>query len=224
MRVVIADPRPERTEPLAALLRGAGHGLDVADGLDELQFVLATARADLVVLQLDLAGDDGLDCLHALRRGDVGARILALGHAPDPARRCALLDAGADDVVVVPYRDDEVLARIRALLRRPAAAVPPVICAGNIALDTGARALSVGAEKVDLARREIGVLEVLLRNCGRLVARDSIENSIYGFDDEVSPNAIEATVSRLRRRLDAHGAQVRIEAVRGRGYVLTAGA
>jgi len=136
-------------------------------------------------------------------------------------QRVELLNTGADDYLVKPFSLDELLARIRAVLRRPAHIAVDRLSAGNISLETGTLTLEVGGQAVEIPRRELGVLETLLRSLGRLVPKRKLSEAIYSFDDEVTPNAVEAAVSRLRRRLQSHGATVSITAMRGLGYVMT---
>ncbi len=133
------------------------------------------------------------------------------------------LDAGADDYIVKPFALAELEARLRAVLRRPGGRDGPVRACGRLLFDVTARAASVDGVPLDLTRREAALLEELLRVGGRVVVKDTLEERLYGFDEPVTPNALEAAVSRLRRRLGEAGAGVRIETKRGIGYRLVAG-
>jgi DNA-binding response OmpR family regulator len=137
--------------------------------------------------------------------------------------RVSGLDTGADDYLVKPFEMDELLARCRALLRRPGAGLGSVLSAGNLDLDTTARQVRIAGQGIETPRREVALLETLLRRAGQVVPRPALEESLYGFDDEVTPNALEAHVSRLRRRLAEAGADVTIHTVRGVGYLLRTG-
>jgi DNA-binding response OmpR family regulator len=159
--------------------------------------------------------------LRDLRRRGIGTPVLVGTVAADLERRIDVLDQGADDVMVKPFSSDELLARVRALLRRPPNVLTRVLSIGNISLDTAARAVQVDGDAVELTRREIAVLETLMRNRTRPVAKRALEEAVYSFAEDVSPNAIEAAVSRVRRRLDSAGARVTISAARGMGYLLS---
>ena len=127
---------------------------------------------------------------------------------------------GADDYVVKPAETDEIAARIRALLRRPGVRAQPMLEVGPLAFDCAARRASVGGVPLDLSRRESDLLELLMREAGSVVRRDRIEAALYNFQAEVSPNAVEAAVSRLRRRLDDSLARNMLHTIRGLGYML----
>ena len=147
-------------------------------------------------------------------------RILVATARADVVQRVETLNDGADDYLVKPFSLDELLARIRALLRRPNETTQAMLAAGRLTLDTASLTVRVGGEVTPLPRRELGVLVSLLRHQGCLVPRRKLEEAVYSFDNEVTPNAIEAVVSRLRRRLDALNASVTITAMRGVGYIL----
>lgn len=133
----------------------------------------------------------------------------------------ALLDYGADDYLIKPFSLDELLARVRAVLRRPSKLAPNKLTLGNICLDSISLTLAIDDCAVELPRGELRVLLALLSNLGRLTSRSRLEEAIYSFDIDVTPNAIEASISRLRRRLEAHGTAVTIVAMHGLGYALS---
>ncbi len=136
------------------------------------------------------------------------------------ADRLAGLDGGADDYVIKPVEMPELVARCRAVLRRPGDRSGTIITLGPLSLDTATRNVSVGGHPVTLGRREVSVLEHLMRNAGRVSARAVLEEALYGIDDQVSPNALDAAVSRLRRSLEAAGCPLPIVTVRGIGWML----
>lgn len=213
----------EDNERLAALiaegLAGRGYRSDVAHSLADADAALAVATFDVLVLDLGLPDGDGLDWLRARQpAGEPPALILtARGGLED---RVNGLDAGADDYLVKPFSVEELAARLRALLRRPGRRAEPVLKVGAIRYDTASRSASVGDRTLDLARREADLLELLLRRAGQVVRRGSIEDALYRFDEAVTPNALEAIVSRLRRKLDDAGAIGQLHTVRGVGYLL----
>ena len=173
----------------------------------------------LVLLDLGLPDRDGLTLLPVLRRGG-RSPVIVLTARDQLADRLAGLDGGADDYIVKPVEMPELVARCRAVLRRPGERAETVLRIGPLALDTVARTASVDDERVALGRREIGVLEQLMRAAGRVAPRRVLEEAIYTFDDEVGPNALEASVSRLRRALDAAGCPMSIVTIRGVGWML----
>ncbi|MBT2187882.1 winged helix-turn-helix domain-containing protein [Sphingobium nicotianae] len=213
----------EDNERLAALiaegLAGLGYRSDIAHSLADADAALAVAAFDVIVLDLGLPDGDGLDWLRARQpAGEPPALILtARGGLED---RVNGLDAGADDYLVKPFSVEELAARLRALLRRPGRRAEPVLKVGSIKYDSTSRSASVDDRPLDLARREADLLELLLRRAGQVVRRRSIEDALYRLDEAVTPNALEAIVSRLRRKLDDAGAVGQLHTVRGVGYLL----
>jgi two-component system response regulator QseB len=213
----------EDNERLAALvadgLGARGYACDVAHALSDADAALAAAAFDAIVLDLGLPDGDGLDWLRARKpSGEPPALILTARGALED--RVNGLDAGADDYLVKPFSIDELAARLRALLRRPGRRADPVLRVGLLSYDAASRIASVGDRPLDLARREADLLELLMRRAGQVVRRQSIEESIYSFDEAVTPNAVEAIVSRLRRKLEEAGLSGQLHTVRGVGYLL----
>jgi DNA-binding response OmpR family regulator len=220
VRLLVIEDNVKLAALLTKLLGENAYAVDRVASVEDAEAALAAAKYDLVVLDLALPDGDGRDILRALRRSGRNMPVLVATARADVTQRVQTLDEGADDYLVKPFSLDELLARVRALLRRPPQTVQTVLAAGNVALDTSRLTLTIGGQPVEAPRRELGVLTTLLRNRGRLVPRAKLEDSIYRFDDEVTPNALEAAVSRLRRRLETHGSSVTVTAMRGLGYVL----
>ena len=203
-------------------LRTRGYAVDaVASGSEALSAVDGHGY-DAVILDLGLPDMDGMDVLRALRQREPGAPptliLTARGALED---RLGGLDAGADDYVAKPFALPELEARLRAVLRRPGARRPSLLACGDLAFDPASRDATVGGLPLALTRGEAALLEELLVAGGHVVVRDRLEERIYDGGAEVTFNAIEATVSRLRRKLA--GASARIETIRGIGYRLTDG-
>ena len=222
MRVLVVEDEPE----LSALLRGAleqgGFVTDAAASVADANEHLKSAEYDAAILDLGLPDGDGLALLRALRRAGNTLPVLILTARDAPEDRVRGLDTGADDYVVKPFHLAEILSRVRALLRRPNAALGVRLVAGNLVFDTPTRAVEVGGVAMPLPARETALLEMLLRRQGRVVAREALESGMYGFDTPTGPNAMEVAVHRLRRHLQEAGASARVRTVRGVGYMLTA--
>jgi two-component system, OmpR family, response regulator len=182
----------------------------------------AAARAfpyALVLLDRGLPEGEGLQLLPALRAAPARPRVLVLTARSAPGERVAGLDAGADDYLAKPFDADELAARCRALLRRDGGG-GPVLIAGGLRLFPGRRELSLHEKPLVLPRREFLILECLALSRGRVVTRERLFDHVYGLDDSVESNGLDANVSRLRRSLRLAGADVEVHAVRGIGYVL----
>ncbi|KAB7643873.1 response regulator transcription factor [Polymorphobacter fuscus] len=211
---------------LAALVRDGlsaqGFVVDWAASLAGAEAALAGSTYDLLLLDLGLPDGDGLALLRSVRQRRDRTPILVLTARGGLDDRVCGLDAGADDYLVKPFQIPELAARCRALLRRPGAVLGTSLGCGNVALDTATRAVTVAGAPVDASPREVGVLEALLRRSGHVVAKAALENALYTLDADVTANALEAAVSRLRKRLAAGDADVTIRTVHGVGYALLA--
>lgn len=221
MRVLMVEDEAD----LAILVRGGlareGFAVDIAATLAEAREAVASVRYDVVLLDLTLPDGDGLDLLRQWRRQQNPTPVVVLTARDSLDEKVAGLNVGADDYLGKPYAVAELVARVRAIMRRPAGALGVVLKAGNLQFDTGTSAVTVGEAALPLPRRELALLEVLMRRVGQVVTRQAIENSLYGFDDIVDSNAMEASVSRLRKRLIVAEATATIHTVRGVGYMMT---
>jgi len=223
MRLLIVEDNEKLAALMAKILAENLYSIDTVATVDEARAALEVVDYDLIMLDLSLPDGDGGEILRSLRRSGRATRILVATARADVVQRVETLNDGADDYLVKPFSLDELLARIRALLRRPSETKQAVLTAGRLTLDTASLTLRVTGQVTRLPRREFGILVTLLSNQGRLVPRRQLEDAVYSFDNEVTPNAIEAAVSRLRRRLDGLHAAVTITAMRGLGYILSDG-
>lgn len=175
----------------------------------------------LILLDRRLPDGDGLALVPAARSRPAPPAIIFLTASDEIADRIAGLDAGADDYIVKPFALDELLARMRAAVRRPLAGAQtePVVI-GRLSFEPKSREARVGGKALVLPRRELALLEVLVGRAGRVVQRAYLESELYGFDAEVTGNALETLVSRLRRRLDEVDAGLELRTIRGVGYML----
>jgi DNA-binding response OmpR family regulator len=220
MRLLIVEDNEKLAALMERLLVANLYSVDTIATVDEARAAIEVVHYDLILLDLSLPDGDGGEILRSMRRAGQATRILVATARADVVQRVDTLNEGADDYLVKPFSLDELLARIRALLRRPQEVKQAVLAAGRLTLDTASLTLRVTGQVMPLPRRELGVLVTLLSNKGRLVPRRKLEEAVYSFDNEVTPNAMEAAVSRLRRRLDNVEAAVTITAMRGLGYIL----
>lgn len=219
MRILLVEDHPPLAEAVGDALFRAGFAVDHAPTAREALALTGLATYALVLLDLGLPDDDGLRLLPVLRAGG-RVPVIVLTARDRLADRLAGLDGGADDYVLKPVEMPELVARCRAVLRRPGERAGAVLQVGPLSLDTVARTACVHGTPVPLGRREVGVLEQLLHAAGRVVTRRFLDDALYAFGDEVGPNALEAAVSRLRRALEAAGCPVPIVTVRGVGWML----
>lgn len=222
MRVLLVEDEPDLAAALVRRLEAEGFVVDHCPSLGEAMEAALQAPYRAVLLDRRLPDGDGLDLIPVLKTRPERPPAIVLTAMDDVPDRVAGLDAGAEDYLIKPFALDELMARLRVLLRRAPAGAPEgaVIRAGRIAYDLSAREARIDGELFALPRRELAILDILLRRFGRVVPRESLEAQVYGFDDEISSNALEAHVSRLRKRLADAGAGVILHAVRGIGYLL----
>lgn len=217
MRILIAEDDTMIADGLSRSLRQGGYAVDWApNGLDA-DAALMTVSYDLLILDLGLPKLPGLDVLKRLRARNSSVPVLILTALDGTGDRVKGLDLGADDYMVKPFELAELEARVRALTRRSAGTTPTIQC-GLLTYDQVGRVAQMGAQPLDLSARELGLLEILLTRMGRLVSKDQLVDHLCGWGEEVSHNAIEVYVHRLRKKLEPGG--VKIATVRGLGYCL----
>ncbi len=173
-----------------------------------------------ILLDRQLPDGDGLTIVPQLRAKGEGVPVIVLTARGELADRISGLDKGADDYLAKPFAVEELLARLRAVLRRPPNMPAELLNVGNLSFDLINREARISGNRLDLPRRELLVLETLLRRMGRTVLRSSLEDAVYSIDDEIQSNALDTHISRLRRKLTESRAGVEIHAIRGVGYLL----
>ena len=214
MRLLLVEDDLMIGRSLQKGLRQDGYAVDwVRDGR-AAEVALASEDYALVLLDLGLPELDGRSLLAGIRRGKKQVPVLIITARDAVAERVQSLDAGADDYLVKPFSLEELGARIRAVLRRQTGSGVPVIQQGALALDPSRREVRLGERAIHVSAKEFAVLEALLRRPGMLLSRAQLEESIYGWGEEVASNSIEVYVHGLRRKLGAEW----IESVRGAGY------
>ena len=218
MRILLVEDNQVLADGLVALLRGSGYAVDwVSDGTSALA-ATATESFDLVILDLNLPEMDGISVLRSMRARQERAAVLILTARGSPEERVKGLDLGADDYMIKPFDVSELEARVRVLLRRQAGLRSSTVSYGKVSFDLTSRTFSAEGVPLDIPARELGILELLFMRAGKVVAKEAIMQSLAGFDDELSGNAIEQYVSRLRKRLAHHG--LTVKTARGIGYYL----
>jgi DNA-binding response OmpR family regulator len=220
MRLLVVEDEARITEALRVALSRAGFAVDAVATVTDARAALPLAPYDAVILDLGLPDGDGLDLLVEHRQAGSRVPVLVLTARDAVEARVAGLDAGADDYLVKPFAMAELIARTKALLRRPGQALGTVLEAGNITFDTIGRDVRVEAVMLALPRQEIAILEHLMRRLGRVVPKNVLEEKLYGIDEELGSNAIPVHVHHLRRKLAEAQATAEIHTVRGIGYVL----
>ena len=220
MRILVVDDDPQIRETLKRHLAYEGYQVSLAADSRETFAQVSESRPDMVILDWMLPGMDGLEVCRRLRQAD-DFPILMLTAKGTLEDKVDGLDSGADDFLVKPFQPEELLARVRALLRRRApSSQAPVIKFGVITLDNAARQVWVGDKTVDLSSKEFDMLELLMRHPNQVLTRDTFYDRIWGYDFSGESNILEVYIRYLRAKLDAASSPRYIQTVRGVGYVL----
>jgi DNA-binding response OmpR family regulator len=220
MRLLLVEDSERLQELLSESLKNAGYMLDVVATVAELFNSVAAAAYDLLIIDLGLPDGDGLGAIRSLRATGVSLPILIITARGSVDDRIAGLDSGADDYLTKPFNHAELMARVRALLRRPSELQGPVLRRGKTEFDQAKDEVRCAGHPIQLRLSERRLLAALMRRSGAVVAKSAIEGTLSQFSRELSPNAVEALVSRLRRALSETDSGIAIETVRGVGYRL----
>jgi two-component system OmpR family response regulator len=218
MRILVVEDEPTLRAQLAQAIAAAGHTVETADDGQDAHYLGEVEDFDAVVLDLGLPGMDGLTVLRRWREAGMAAPVLVLTARGSWHEKVQGIDGGADDYVAKPFRMEEVLARLRALIRRASGQVQPELRAGDVTLDPRRALVARGGTPVKLTSHEFRVLSYLMHQRGRVVSQAELTEHIYAQDYDRDSNTVEVFVARLRRKL---GAGV-IETVRGLGYRVAA--
>ncbi len=220
MRSLVIEDEPQIGAYLGRLLGQFNGIVDIVGSLSDAQQALGNFKYDLAVVDRMLPDGDALDIVAALSQLPERPAIIMLTAKDAKEDVIDGLNSGADDYLGKPFEPQEFIARVRAVPRRPRLLVPSVLSFGNVELNVGTNEAVVADKKVLLRRREALILEALLMRRDRVIARDALIEAIYGFDDEIESNTLEAQVSRLRKKLAELGGDVEIRSMRGIGYIL----
>ncbi|HWU27086.1 MAG TPA: response regulator transcription factor [Rhizomicrobium sp.] len=220
-RLLVVEDHADLSVLLLDALDRAGLVADRAGTLGEAHDALTKERYAAIILDLGLPDGDGLSVVQSLRSAGDSTPILILSARGGVTDRIKGIELGADDYLAKPFAFEELVARIRALLRRPGDFLGKTLHSGNVALDTAGRQVFVGDAPQILSAREIDLLEILLKRAGRVVPKSLAEDHLFGLSAEVRSNAVEVYVHRLRKHLSDAGASIEIHTVRGVGYLLS---
>ncbi|AXJ94809.1 MULTISPECIES: response regulator [unclassified Sphingomonas] len=222
MRILLVEDDPDLARELTDALERRGMTVDLARDTEEGAAFLHAGAHDALLLDLGLPDGDGLALLRSLRARGMTRPVLLLTARGTVEARIAGLNAGADDYLVKPFDTDELHARILAVLRRQGGYVGETLGCGALSFDIAARRARIGDAVLTLSTRETELLELLLRRQGSVVPKRLAEDQLFGVGGDLGSNAIEVYVHRLRKRLGDAGGGVRIETVRGVGYMIVA--
>ena len=220
MKILLIEDYAPLRESLQQGLRENGYAVDAAGDGEEGLWYASTGEYEVVVLDLRLPGMDGLEILRRLRAQKNKVHVLIVTAKDSVHDRVEGLDLGADDYLVKPFEFSELLARVRALVRRKYDQKEPVIRVADVEVDTSARAVRRSGRPVYLTVREYAILEILARKSGRVVSRETIMEGVYDFAAELSSNVIDVYIGRLRRKLEIEGGNNILHTKRGFGYML----
>ena len=217
MRILVIEDAEDLADAVVDSLRSLGHAVDWAADGHQAEELLHTETYQLIILDVMLPGPDGQALLGQLRRRGNQTPVLVTTARSQIDTKIHMLDLGADDYIVKPFDLRELEARCRALLRRSHGMASSETVIGNLAFDTARRTVSIDGRPLDLSAREFRLLELFLGNMGRVLTRTALIDQLFDLEQAVTPNAVEMSVSRLRRKLE--GASVVIRTVHGVGYV-----
>lgn len=218
MRILVVEDNVELAQWLQRNLRQQQYAVDWLDNGADADFALRSEKYDLVILDLALPRMNGREVLQRLRARQNATPVLVLTANNSIQSRVSELDEGADDYMAKPFEVEELEARIRMLLRRASGQPSPVIFCGDLSYNTNTREFRIGPQVLPLTPRERAVLEVLVRKAGATVTKQALAQSLFTLDEDVSTDAIEIYVYRLRKKLESSSA--RIMTLRGLGYLL----
>ncbi len=218
MRILIAEDDQVMADGLLRALRSTGYAVDQVSSGSEADAALASHEFDLLILDLGLPKMHGFDVLRRMRARGSSVPVLILTAADSVEQRVKGLDLGADDYMAKPFSLQELEARVRALTRRGLGSASSVIKHGPLTFDATGRVAYISDQMIELSARELSLLEVLLQRAGRLVSKDQLVERLCEWGEEVSNNAIEVYIHRLRKKIEQ--GPIRIATVRGLGYCL----
>ena len=218
MRILVAEDDSRLLMQLDSLFQQQGFSIDLADDGEKALFQLKEVNYDLAVIDIGLPKLDGFDVIRQARSSDVSTPVLILTARDRWQEKVEGLDAGADDYLTKPFHNEELLARVKALIRRASGQASSTIEFGPVVLDMQAKEIRVNARALDLTAYEYKVMEYLMLHPQKVISKTELTEHIYDQDFDLDSNVIEVFVGRLRRKLDPEGTLKPIETLKGRGY------
>lgn len=218
MRIAVVEDNIMLAQGLADALRDDGHALDLLHHGSEAMPFLRQEQLDLIILDINLPGVSGLEILGRLRAAGSTVPVLMLTARSEQSEKVEGLDAGADDYLTKPFDLGELKARVRALMRRGQPRITDQVSLGNLVFDANARRVSVAGQAIEITRRELALLELLVRRQNQVVSKQQLLDHLCGASSDMNEGAVELYIHRLRKRLV--DAEVEIKTLRGLGYCL----
>lgn len=223
MRILVVEDEHKIARALKRALEQESYAVDVSYDGDDGYAMATTEPYDAMVIDRMLPGNyDGLGIVTAMREQNIHTPVLLLTAMAEVSDRTKGLDSGADDYLVKPFALEELLARVRALLRRPSAQHSPILTAGDLTLDPVTFSVTRGGKNIQLTSKEFGLLEFMMRNQDRPLSKDTIISHVWDYDADILPNTVEVYVKYLRGKIDKPFKKPLIHTVRGFGYKLQA--
>jgi two-component system response regulator TctD len=220
MRLLVVEDNAKLGSLICQGLKAAGFDSDLTTRIAEAEDAIHASKYAAMIVDLGLPDGDGRDLVLNLRARGNATPVLLLTARSATEDKVSGLGTGADDYLVKPFAFEELVARIRALLRRPGQFLGDLLEAGNVSFDSGAQQVFVNGAPQSLSARELALLEILIRRAGRVVPKGLVEDHLFGPSEDIRSNAIEVYVHRLRKQLSEAGATVEVHTVRGVGYML----
>ena len=220
MRLLVVEDEKKVSGFIKKGLEEEGYAVDVASDGEEGLYMALDRVHDLIILDIQLPKKDGLQVLQGLRGENITTPVLLLTVRATIEDKVLGLDSGADDYLTKPFAFQELVARVRALLRRRVEAEPAVLQVADLSLDPSRRIVMRGGERIDLSPREFALLDYFMRNPGRVLTRTMITDHVWDYDFDTNTNVIDVYVNYLRKKIDADREPKLIHTVRGAGYVL----
>jgi two-component system response regulator TctD len=220
MRLLVVEDNAKLAALMSQGLKAAGFDNDVVSSIAEARDALEASHYAALVVDIGLPDGDGRSLVAGLRASNDTVPVLMLTARGTVDDKVSGFSSGADDYLVKPFAFEELVARIRALLRRPGEFLGNLLQAGNVSLDSGAREVLIGRKPQNFSAREMALLEILIRRAGRVVPKRLVEDHLFGPSEDVRSNAVEVYMHRLRKQLSEAGATAEVHTVRGVGYIL----
>ncbi|QPG04718.1 response regulator transcription factor [Salinimonas marina] len=221
MRILVTEDDSRLLTQLDALLQQHGYSVDLADNGKDALYLIQEYPYDVAIIDIGLPQIDGFEVIRRARQQNIGCPILILTARDRWQEKVEGLDAGADDYLTKPFHNEELLARVKALIRRASGQANPVVEHGPLTLDTVTEELTIYQRRLELTAYEYKVMEYLMMNPQKVVSKTELTEHIYDQDFDLDSNVIEVFIGRLRKKLDPEGQLKPIETLRGRGYRLS---